>query len=59
MFANGDNKFLGFRQSESKEVLNNKKGGFVTIKNGEKTYKKQYAYSGTRTPIKGDEKKIE
>jgi hypothetical protein len=59
VFSGGDNKFIGFRQSESKDVINNKKGGFVTIKDGKKIYKKQHAYTGASTPKKGDKKKYE
>ncbi|MCF8408901.1 MAG: hypothetical protein K9G36_08010 [Crocinitomicaceae bacterium] len=59
VFSGGDNKFIGFRQSVSKEVINNKKGGFVTIKDGKKIYKKQHAYTGASTPKKGDKKKYE
>jgi len=57
-FTPGDNKFIGFRQSESKDVLNNKKGGFVTIQDGKKIYKKQHAYTGTGTPTIGAKTKI-
>jgi hypothetical protein len=59
VFSGGDNKFIGFRQSESKDVTNNKKGGFVIIKEGKKTYKKQHAYTGTSTPKKGYKEKTE
>ncbi len=59
VFKNEGNRFVGFRQSESKDSPNNGKGGFVTIKNGKKIFKKQYAYSGSNSPKLGDKKKIE
>ncbi len=59
VFSVGENKFIGYRQSESNDVTNNMKGGFVTIRDGKKIYKKQHAYTGSSAPKNGNKKKIE
>lgn len=56
---NSDNKFLGFRQSESANRLNTYQGGFITISNGKKINKRKYAYTGKNAPKIGNRKKIE
>jgi hypothetical protein len=59
VFSGAKNTFIGFRQSKSKDVLNSKKGGFITIINGGKRYKRQWSDIGTSVGKIGEKKKNE
>jgi hypothetical protein len=55
---NSVGKFIGAQQQLDEKVKNTGQGGFVTIINGIKKFKKVYAYSGTYKPKKGLKKPI-
>jgi hypothetical protein len=58
VFSSNGGKFIGARQQKEKKVENTFEGGFVTIINGEKKYKKVHAFTGKSKPKIGAKKPI-